>query len=150
MVIGAGGLGCELLKDLALSGIKEITIIDMDKIDLTNLNRQFLFRKKDVGEYKAKVAAEFVMKRVPGVNIKYYTTTIQEQPVDFYKDFNVIITGLDNIEARSWMNQTIHDIVEFDENNEPKEDTIIRMIDGGTEGFAGQARVIIPFKSGCY
>ncbi|XP_006457956.1 hypothetical protein AGABI2DRAFT_190343 [Agaricus bisporus var. bisporus H97] len=145
LVIGAGGLGCEILANLALTGFKDIHVIDMDTIDISNLNRQFLFRPKDVGKSKAVVAAEFIMKRVPGVNVTPYFGKIQDKGDDYYMQFALIICGLDSVEARRWINATISNLVDYD-----NPDSVKPLIDGGTEGFKGQARVIIPTQTSCY
>ncbi|TVY32666.1 NEDD8-activating enzyme E1 catalytic subunit [Lachnellula subtilissima] len=154
-VLGAGGLGCELLKDLALSGFKDIHVIDMDTIDVSNLNRQFLFRHSDVGKSKAEVAARFVEKRVKGVSITPHNCKIQDKDEDFYMQFNIVICGLDSIEARRWMNSTLINLAD-PENPESYKP----LIDGGTEdcqvpglstqlGFKGQSRVVFPTITSC-
>jgi ubiquitin-like 1-activating enzyme E1 B len=61
LVVGAGGIGCELLKNLVLTGFEQMEIIDLDTIDVSNLNRQFLFRARHVGQPKAVVAREVVL-----------------------------------------------------------------------------------------
>ncbi|KAK7915788.1 hypothetical protein WMY93_011549 [Mugilogobius chulae] len=133
LVIGAGGLGCELLKNLALSGFRLIHVVDMDTIDVSNLNRQFLFRPKDVGRPKADVAAEFI------------TTAFQD--VKLYQ-FHIIVCGLDSVIARRWMNGMLISLLSY-EDGVLDPSSIIPLIDGGTEGFKGNARVILPGMTAC-
>ncbi|KAF5752297.1 NEDD8-activating enzyme E1 catalytic subunit [Tripterygium wilfordii] len=150
LVVGAGGLGCELLKDLALSGFKNIEVIDMDRIEVTNLNRQFLFRLEDIGKPKAEVAAKRVMERVSGVNIVPHFCRIEDKDLEFYSDFSIIVLGLDSVEARSYINAVACSFLEYDSEDNPQADTVKPMVDGGTEGFKGHARIIIPGTTPCF
>lgn len=87
-------------------------------------------------KFKAEVAAEFIMNRCPEVKITFYTKPVQEFELSFFSKFTVIIAGLDNVEARRWINETVHKLVKFDEKtDEPIVETVL--IDGGTEGFSG-------------
>ena len=116
----------------------------MDTVDVSNLNRQFLFRHADVGRYKAEVAAQFVEKRVAGVRITPYCGKIQDKDDTYYMQFNLVVCGLDSIEARRWINATLVGLVD-----EEDPESLKPLIDGGTEGFKGQSKVILPTMTSC-
>uniref|UniRef100_A0A8R1TWR5 SUMO-activating enzyme subunit n=1 Tax=Onchocerca volvulus TaxID=6282 RepID=A0A8R1TWR5_ONCVO len=107
LVVGVGGIGCELLKNLALTGFSNIEIIDLDTIDVSNLNRQFLFRREHVGKPKAIIAAEAVRSFAPNVKIVCYHDSVlkEEYGVDFFQKFTVVLSALDNIAARNHINR---------------------------------------------
>lgn len=101
-----------------------------DTIDVSNLNRQFLFRQSDVGKSKAECAAKFVEKRVKGVKITPHNCMIQDKDDEFYMQFTIVICGLDSIEARRWINSQLIDMVDME-----NPDSLKPLIDGGTEGI---------------
>ena len=75
---------------------------------------------------------------------------IQDKDPEFYGSFNCIISGLDNVEARRWLNATVVGLVDVDADGDPDPTTIVPIVDGGTEGFAGQARIILPRLTSCF
>ena len=82
---------------------------------MTNLNRQFLFRKSDVGSSKAETAAKFINSRIPGANVTPHFCKIQDKDADFFQSFHIIVLGLDSLEARRWINDMICSFVQYEE-----------------------------------
>ena len=86
LVVGAGGIGCELVKCLSLSGFTQISIIDLDTIDVSNLNRQFLFSAADVGELKSVTAACAIKRMRDSVNIEAMSEKVGPDSETIFSD----------------------------------------------------------------
>ncbi|KAI1432142.1 hypothetical protein GGR50DRAFT_689182 [Xylaria sp. CBS 124048] len=139
LMVGAGGIGCELLKNLVLTGFGEIHIVDLDTIDLSNLNRQFLFRHEHIKKSKAEIAKEAAQKFNPNAKIVAYHANIKDAQfsLEWFKRFNLVFNALDNLEARRHVNRMC---LAAD----------VPLIESGTTGFNGQVQVIKKGVTACY
>jgi ubiquitin-like 1-activating enzyme E1 B len=104
-IVGVGGIGCELLKVLPKIGVRRMTILDLDIIEETNLNRQFYFRKSDVKKYKAAVAKEKLMELHPNLEIVALCDSIYNSKYDvaFYEQFDCVIAAIDSNRGRRYV-----------------------------------------------
>lgn len=138
LVVGAGALGNEVLKNLALLGVGNIYIVDFDEIEESNLTRSVLFRSRDCGRPKAEAAAEALRDINPGVAVKpMLANVITDVGLGMFRDVDVVIGCLDNREARLWVNRSCWKVT-------------TPWIDGGIQEINGVVKVFAPPDSACY
>ena len=105
LVIGAGGLGCPALQYLTAAGIGTIGIVDFDKVDESNLQRQILYNTEDVGKYKAEVAKEKLAKQNPYINlISYISLLTISNAIEIISQYDIVVDGSDNFATRYLIN----------------------------------------------
>lgn len=140
-MVGAGGIGCELLKNLVLTQYGEIHIVDLDTITLSNLNRQFLFRPKDIDKSKSltvvKAVEEFNYHNSKLIPHHGNIMDTEQFPMSWWNQFNYVFNALDNLEARRYVNKMCLFL------KKP-------LMESGTTGYDGQVQPIFPNYSECF
>ena len=143
LLVGCGGIGCEVIKNLLLMGFNNIKMIDLDTIDVSNLNRQFLFNKTHINQSKALVSAKVASSLFANGRTDLNITPIHgsilsaDYDVEYFKSFSLVINALDNRQARSHVNRMC---LAAD----------VPLIESGTEGYLGQTFLIKKNVTACY
>ncbi|KAM8914743.1 ubiquitin-like modifier-activating enzyme 1 [Spinachia spinachia] len=146
-LVGAGAIGCELLKNFALMGLGagqegQITVTDMDFIERSNLNRQFLFRSQDIGKPKSDVAAKAVREINPRMNVTAHQNRLDPgsegvYDYNFFMGLDGVAAALDNVEARVYLDGRCV------QHQKP-------LVEGGTLGCQGSTVVVVPHLTKSY
>ncbi|XP_051060609.1 ubiquitin-like modifier-activating enzyme 7 isoform X2 [Phodopus roborovskii] len=147
LLVGAGAIGCEMLKSFALVGLGVkanggVTVADMDHIERSNLSRQFLFRPQDIGKPKAEVAATAAQRLNPDLQVTSYTypvdpTTEHIFGDDFFSRVDGVAAALDSFEARHYVAARCTHYLK-------------PLLEAGTQGTRGSAAVCVPFVTEVY
>ncbi|TFK55878.1 ubiquitin activating enzyme [Heliocybe sulcata] len=148
-LVGSGAIGCEMLKNWSMMGLGSgpkgvIHVTDLDTIEKSNLNRQFLFRAKDLGKFKAEVAAAAVADMNPDLMGHILS---KQEPVgpdtenvygdDFFHGIDGVTNALDNVKARQYMDQRCVFYLK-------------PLLESGTLGTKGNTQVVVPHLTESY
>ncbi|XP_042655324.1 ubiquitin-like modifier-activating enzyme 7 isoform X2 [Tyto alba] len=141
LVVGAGAIGCELLKNFAMMGLAagpggDLTVTDMDTIALSNLHRQLLYRSADISKPKSVVAAAAVRRMNPDVRVTAHQNQVgpateQLYGGNFFRRLDGVASALDTMEARAYLESCCHRC-------------LTPLLDSGTEGPRGNVLLMIP------
>ena len=136
-IVGVGGLGCPVALYLTAAGIGRITLIDKEKIELSNLNRQVLHWSVDIGKFKTSSAIEKLSKLNPLIKFESYEEEIERESIrELIKGSNVVVDCLDNWKTRFILNEAC-----VSER--------IPLVHAGVHSWYGQITTIMPGKGPC-
>jgi ubiquitin-activating enzyme E1 C len=136
LIVGVGALGSVVSTNLVSMGIGETILVDFDTVELTNLNRQLIFREKDIGRPKVAAASDYLSELNPDVSIKTYDADVHTIPKQVFSVCNVIVDCLDTFEVRRWVNSVCVSL------RKP-------LVHGGIYGWIGNVQVVLPFITPC-
>ncbi|MHC1590341.1 MAG: HesA/MoeB/ThiF family protein [Candidatus Hecatellaceae archaeon] len=138
VVAGVGGLGCSAALYLVAAGVGKLTLIDREKVELSNLNRQILHWTKDVGRYKVDSALEKLSQLNPDIEVEGLKTEINGRNVfSLIENADVVVDGMDSFKARLLLNRAC-----------------IRLgkpfVHAAVYGLMGELMTVLPSKGPCY
>lgn len=136
LIAGIGALGSVVSTNLVSLGIGVTVLVDFDTIEISNLNRQFIFREKDIGRPKVIAASEYLKDLNPDVRIQVYNADLHTIPKTVFESCNVIVDCLDTFEVRRWLNSVCVSL------KKP-------LVHGGIYGWLGNVQVVVPFSTPC-
>ena len=137
VIIGTGGLGSPAALYMAAAGVGEITLIDNDTYELSNLNRQILASTKDIGQLKAKVSVKKLRALNPNIKLNYHTSTLTTENVkSVIGDADVVVDALDNWKTRFIINKYCVE-------------KMIPLVHGGVTELGGQVFTVLSKKGPC-
>ncbi|MGA3108693.1 MAG: ThiF family adenylyltransferase [Candidatus Bathyarchaeia archaeon] len=136
LLAGAGAIGNEAAKNLAMLGVGRIIIVDRDSIELSNVSRMIFFQPRDLGKNKAEFLAKNLHLRYPFVTTTAYRCDLESMPLKLYLDSQVILCGLDNVISRIFLTQTCRKYS-------------IPLIDAGIIGLNGRVHSYLPPDDAC-
>jgi molybdopterin/thiamine biosynthesis adenylyltransferase len=136
LLAGAGAIGNETAKNLAMLGVGRIQIADRDRVEMSNVSRMIFFQPKDLGKNKAEALAENLHAKYPFVATSAYRGELESMPLKHYLDSQVVISGLDNAISRIFLTQTCRKYS-------------IPLVDAGIIGLTGRVHSYIPPDQTC-
>lgn len=146
-LVGAGAIGCEMLKNFAMMGIGtgpegNVVVTDMDTIEKSNLSRQFLFRDTDIGKSKSLAAAAAASRMNPGMKMIAHETRVGPETEatfndSFWESLSGVCNALDNVQARLYVDQRCVYYMKS-------------LLESGTLGTKGNTQVIVPHLTESY